>query len=357
MSSPVSPSPTDTTRTRVGIAGVTGYAGYELWRLLQAHPWVQVSALSGGRGAGSTLAQSWPGLEGQTIAAVDALTVDWARDLDVVFLALPHGVSGEYVAQLQQAGLLARQGGKLRVIDLGADFRLKDPAAYAAAYHAPHPCPDLLEVAVYGLPEVFGQEIVTAPIIANPGCYPTATALGARALIAAGCTGPVHTSCVSGISGAGRKAGPRTLYGEVQESVVAYGVGGTHRHVPEMEQLLQRSVIFTPHLVPMIRGMLATVTMEAPESLDSSTLAEITRSLYAGAPAVFVRSEPPATRDVRGTGAGHVFTTVDSERRTAQAFVAIDNLGKGAAAQAVHNLNLMLGFPELTGVPTTPLLP
>lgn len=338
---------------RVGLAGVTGYAGLEAWRLLSAHPHFTVTRLAAGRGAGATLGASWPALHVGAETPVEALTVEWAQGLDALVLALPHGISAPYLASLQAASGLAG----LRVVDLGADFRLRDTGTYARAYGARHPCPDLLDGAVYGLPEVHRAAIASATLVANPGCYPTATTLGARVLLAAGCAGPVFSSCVSGVSGAGRKPGPRTLYCEVQDSVVAYGVGGRHRHVPEMEQELGCPVVFTPHLVPMIRGMLASVSMAAPAALTEAGLQATVAELYASEPLVVVRDVPPATRDVRGTGLAHLHVCLDRERHVAQAFVAIDNLGKGAAAQAVQNLNLMFGLPETTGIPTTPLLP
>jgi len=342
-----------TSPLRVGLAGVTGYAGFEAWRLLQTHPHFEVVRLAAGRGAGSTLADSWPALGPAGSMPIGKLTIDFARGLDVLVLALPHGLSAPYMASLKAEGILDT----LRVLDLGGDFRLQNTMTYAEAYGARHPCPEILEQAVYGLTEFHRSAIATAPLVANPGCYPTATALGARILLAAGCGGPVHASCVSGVSGAGRKPGSRTLYCEVQDSVVPYGVGGTHRHVPEMEQELCSPVIFTPHLIPAIRGMLATVTMAAPSGLTLEQLQAAGQELYADEPLVMVRDVPPATRDVRGTGLSHIHLCLDPVRHVAQAFVAIDNLGKGAAGQGLQNLNVMFGFPETLGIPTIPLLP
>ncbi len=339
---------------RIGIAGVTGYAGYEALRLLTSHPGVVVERLAAGRGAGAPLADSWPTLTGRVVPAVGALAVDWAEGLDAIVLALPHGVSGGFVAQLAAAGLL---DAGLRVIDLGADFRLRSPAAYEAAYGAAHPAPDLLSEAVYGLPELGRDGIASARIVANPGCYPTATALGGRVLLEAGCAGPVISTCLSGVSGAGRKASLGTAYCEVSESAHAYGVGGVHRHVPEMEQVLGAPVSFAPHLVPLQRGLLATVTMAAPARLTAEALRAEAHSLTDGEPLLVLRDAPPATRDVRGTGCAHLSVALDQRRGVAQVFVAIDNLGKGAAAQAVQNLNLVLGLEETTGIPTQAVLP
>ena len=339
---------------RIGIAGVTGYAGYEALRLLSSHPGVVVERLAAGRGAGVPLAESWPTLSGQAVPAVESLSVDWAAGLDAVVLALPHGISGGFVAQLAEAGLLD-QG--LRVVDLGADFRLRSPEAYEAAYGAAHPAPELLSEAVYGLPELGREAIAAARIVANPGCYPTATALGGRVLLQAGCAGPVLSTCLSGVSGAGRKASLGTAYCEVSESAHAYGVGGVHRHVPEMEQVLGAPVSFSPHLVPLQRGLLATVTMVAPARLTADALRAEALALTDGEPLLVFRDQPPATRDVRGTGCAHLAVALDARRGVAQAFVAIDNLGKGAAAQAVQNLNLVLGIEETAGIPTHAVLP
>ena len=339
---------------RIGIAGVTGYAGLELLRLLTAHPGFVVGKLAAGRGAGVPLAESWPALSGRALPSVDALSLDWAEGLDALVLALPHGVSGGFVAALAEAGILDRG---LRVVDLGADFRLRSAAAYEEAYGAPHPAPHLLNEAVYGLPELGRDGIASARIVANPGCYPTATALGGRLLLEAGCAGPVLSTCLSGVSGAGRKASLGTAYSEVSESAHAYGVGGAHRHVPEMEQVLGAPVSFVPHLIPLQRGLLATVTMAAPARLTLEALKAEAQALTEGEPLLVFRDRPPATRDVRGTGCAHLSVALDARRGVAQAFVAIDNLGKGAAAQAVQNLNLLFGVPEATGIPTQAVLP
>ncbi len=340
-------------RHKVGIAGVSGYAGVELLRLVLGHPHLELAALAGGSSAGRTVAQLWPGLAGHPglprVSSMDELAE--MDDLDFIFLALPHGVSGPWLAA--HPGLLDRT----RVIDLGADFRLRDPAAYAAAYGRPHPIPALLDTAVYGLPELHGDRIPGARLVANPGCYPTATALAALPLVEAGLARWVVSSCVSGVSGAGRKPGARNLYCEVQESVVAYGLAGSHRHTPEMEQTLGLPVSFTPHLVPMVRGMLATVCMGVTDNADLDAISGIYQGRLGDCPAVRLRDTAPATGEVRGTALAHVHVAVDAQRRVVTATCAIDNLGKGASAQAVHNLNLMLGLPELTGLPTVPLLP
>lgn len=339
------------TRIRTGIAGVSGYAGVELLRLVLGHPWLQLSALGGGRSAGQRVEHIWPALQDSSaLPAVQPLD-ELGPGLDLLFLALPHGVSGPWLAARKE--LL----GSTRVVDLGADFRLRDAAVYARAYGRPHPAPELLQTAVYGLPEVNGSALREARLVANPGCYPTATALAALPLVEAGAAEWIVSSCLSGVSGAGRRAGPRNLYCEVQESAVAYGLAGSHRHTPEIEQTLGQPVTFTPHLVPMVRGMVATVAMKVTENTDLDSIPELYRSRLGHCAAVRLRSTAPATADVRGTGLAHVHVAVDSERRVCTATCVIDNLGKGAAAQAVQNANIMLGLPELTGVPTLPLLP
>ncbi len=335
--------------TRVGIAGVSGYAGVELLRILSAHPRVEVAALSAGRSAGQPLAQVWPGLQGPALEleALDAAA--WAERCDVVFLALPHGVSSSFVPALLDNGA--------RVIDLGADFRLRDPAVYAAAYGHAHPAPALLPEAVYGLPEAHRDRLAGARLVAVPGCYPTATSIAALPLVEAGLADVVISDCMSGISGAGRSPGARNLYAEVQESVTAYGLAGTHRHTVEMEQLLGVPVVFTPHLVPMVRGMFATVKIRLPRPVDQASLHELYQRRYADHPAVTVIDAPPATRDLRGTANAQVHVAVDQQRGVATVCCAIDNLGKGAAGQAVHAFNLALGLPETLGLPMVPLLP
>jgi N-acetyl-gamma-glutamyl-phosphate reductase len=322
----------------------------ELFRILHHHPHVEVTALAAGRAAGQPLGAIWPGLQGVSAPPVVALdAAHLAAHCDAVLLALPHGVSGGVVPELLSRGL--------RVIDLGADFRLRDPATYAAAYGKPHPAPSLLSEAVYGLPEQNRDAIKGARLVANPGCYPTATALAVLPLVRAGLADRVLSSCLSGVSGAGRKPSPKNLYCEVQESAVAYKIAGSHRHTPEMEQTLGVPVVFTPHLVPMRRGMLATVFVAPTRSVSGPEVAALYAEAYANEPLVTVCDRPPSTADVRGTGCAHVHVAVDTARRSITAICVIDNLGKGAASQAVHNLNLSAGLPETAGLPLLPILP
>lgn len=335
---------------RVGIAGVSGYTGVELFRILHQHPHTTITALAAGRMAGQPLPDIWPGLRDTDAPPVTALDPDQlAEQCDAVFLALPHGVSGSIVPALLERGL--------RVIDLGADFRLRDPDVYAAAYGEPHPAPALLAEAVYGLPELNREAIRGARLVANPGCYPTATTLAAAPLVRAGLAGRIVSSCLSGVSGAGRKPGARNLYCEVQESAVAYKIAGKHRHTPEMEQVLGVPVVFTPHLVPMRRGMVATVFAQPTGETSLEALQALYADAYRDEPLVSVCPAPPATADVRGTARAHVHVDYDAERSTITAVCVIDNLGKGAASQAVHNLNLSAGLPETAGLPLLPILP
>lgn len=335
----------------VGIVGISGYAGIELNRILETHPLVRVSMVAAGRAAGEALDGSWPGVDPRgTITIEEADPARLAERCEVVFLALPHGVSAPLVRPLLDAGLT--------VIDVGADFRLKDPAAWARTYGSEHVAPDLLADAVYGLPEQNREALHGARLVACPGCYPTAVAVAALPLLDAGLGEFLIASCMSGVSGAGRKAGSRNLYGEVNDSAVAYGMGGTHRHVVEMEQLLGVPVSFTPHLVPMTRGMLATVHMRPSGPLPTqAALLELFERRYAGHPMVQVARKPPATREVRGTARARVYPVVDPVRGVITVTSAIDNLGKGAAGQAVHCMNLALGLPETTGLPVHPFLP
>lgn len=336
---------------RAGIVGISGYTGVELHRILSAHPAVQITALAAGRSAGQALDDSWPGLDPTRQQVItEPVPSALAEACDVVFLALPHGVSARLAVPLLAAGVT--------VIDLGADFRLRDPAVWADAYGSDHPAPDLLAEAVYGLPERNRDAIRGARLVACPGCYPTATAIAALPLVEAGLADLVISDCLSGVSGAGRKPGKRTLYGEVHESATAYGVGGTHRHVPEMEQLLGVPVVFTPHLIPMTRGMHATVHVRPAGPVPSrAQLLDRYRQRYADHPMVTVTDASPETRQVRGTAGARVSPTSDATRGVITVTAVIDNLGKGAAGQAVHCMNLALGLDETAGLPTHALFP
>lgn len=336
-------------KVSIGIAGVTGYTGVELLRLLSTHPHAEITALCAGQNAGKKLGESWAGLGAFGERTVEAIDVDaLGARCQVVFLALPHGVSAKLAGPLLDAGVI--------VIDLGADFRLHDPAVHARAY-GPHPHPELLARAVYGLPEQHREALRGAKLVANPGCYPTATAIAALPLVEAGLADWVVADCISGVSGAGRSPGPKNLYCEVQESLSAYSIAGTHRHTPEIEQTLGVPVTFTPHLAPLRRGMLATVHVRPKRPVTLGELQALYAARYADHPMVTVRDVPPATAEVRGTARAAVHVALDAERGVITAVCAIDNLGKGASGQAVHCMNLALGLPEDAGLPNLPLLP
>ncbi|MFT5434373.1 MAG: N-acetyl-gamma-glutamyl-phosphate reductase [Myxococcota bacterium] len=344
------------TRLRVGVAGASGYVGFELLRLIRQHPHLDLTVVAAGRAAGSAVQESWPALTGLAEASLVMQTVDvdaFADRCDAVFLALPHGVSAPVAA-----GLLGRG---VTVVDLGADFRLKDPATYERYYGAPHPHPELLEQAVYGLVEFNREALVGATLIANPGCYPTAVALAARPLVDAGwCDGWLVADCLSGVSGAGRNPTSSNMFCTAGESARAYGVGGQHRHTPEIEQTLGVQVTFNPHLVPMSRGMVATVHIRLDaERIEGMTLSGVRGAFdrYAEETMVVLRDDVPSTADVRGTNRAHIHVALDRERRVITAVCVIDNLVKGAAGQAVQALNVAKGFDEISGLPRFPLLP
>ncbi len=337
---------------RVGIVGVSGYTGVELLRIVSQHPDLNVSYAAAGRAAGVAVTNSWPGLTGLLdhlqIEAFDVATC--AERCDVVFLALPHGIAASVARQLLDA--------KRVVVDLGADFRLRDPAVYERFYRLEHPSPDLLTQATYGLVELQREALRGATLIANPGCYPTAVALAAAPLVEAGLTdGWLIADCLSGVSGAGRKAGSRNLFCEVAESAGAYGMAGSHRHVPEIEQTLGISVTFTPHLVPMVRGMVATVHTRPGTKVSSDELSTLYAERYDGEAMITLRDTIPRTADVRGSNRAHIHPAIDTERGVISVTCVIDNLLKGASGQAVQALNVALGLPETRGLPMFPVLP
>lgn len=352
----------------VAIVGVSGYAGGELARLLARHPRTRVTHVVSGTYAGQPLCRAFPGLAGTPTGQLicqkpDALTAAMAAD--VVFLAQESG------AAMRVAGEILALG--KRVIDLSADFRLRDVEAYERWYRIEHEAANLIHegFVAYGLPELNRQYIEGAPLVANPGCYPTATILALAPLLSQGLieTKGIVVDAKSGVSGAGRsKHTLEYMYAEVNESIKPYGVGGVHRHVPEIEQELSVhaapahiTLTFTPHLVPMTRGLLA--TCYAPLAREDTATEDILAALegaYREAPFVVVRGEAgeyPATKDVYGSNFCHLGAKVDSRTNTVIVTSVIDNVVKGAAGQAVQNMNLMFGFPETAGLEGTGLWP
>ncbi|MFL5727049.1 MAG: N-acetyl-gamma-glutamyl-phosphate reductase [Chloroflexota bacterium] len=349
-------------RVRVGIVGATGYVGAELVRLLARHPDVEIVGLTARGRAEEPIGGTHAHLA-TTGLTIDAATPD---DVDAVFLALPHGTAARLVPDIAARGTA--------IIDLGPDFRLRDPADYPRWYGFDHPTPELLDDAVYGLPELHRPELEalrTAPraIVGSPGCYPTTTLLALAPLARAGLIGDLVVDAKSGVSGAGRDPKPEMMFGEVNESVKAYGVGG-HRHVAEIEQELAwlggstgvtnpgaAGVDFLPHLIPMTRGILSACHVRPTRSVGQAELDDLYASAYADEPFVTVVAAPPATKHV--TGSNHVRVHVSADPRTGRvlAIAVLDNLVKGAAGQAVQALNLVHGLPETAGLEQLPLAP
>jgi N-acetyl-gamma-glutamyl-phosphate reductase len=334
-----------TEAVRAAIVGASGYAGAELVRLLADHPNVEIAALYGRNREGRPLAEEFPHLAPLGLRFVDG--EPGPGDHDVVFLALPHGQSAELAVRLADGGTT--------VVDIGSDLRLRDPAAYPDWYGFDHPAPDALADAVYGLTEFARDRLVGARLIANPGCYPTATLLALTPFARAGVlSGEVVVDAKSGVSGAGRSAGSDFLYTELEGGTKAYGIP-RHRHTPEIAQGLAAAgadgigLTFVPHLIPQVRGIISTCYLQLTDDLDDDRLRSILDEAYAGEPFVHPMEKPPSSKLAAGSNHAFVFAARTGERR-AVAIGAIDNLGKGAAGQAVQNMNVALGLPETAGL-------
>lgn len=341
---------------RVGVVGGTGYTGVELVRLLAQHPQAELAVITSRGEAGKPVAELFPNLRGRVELAFSAPDFEALASCDVVFFATPNGTAMGQVPALLDAGV--------RVIDLAADFRFTDAELWSQWYGMEHACPELLAEAVYGLPEVNRGAIAGARLVANPGCYPTAVQLGLIPLVEAGvvATDGLVADCKSGVSGAGRGASVGTLLCEASESFKAYGVGG-HRHLPEIRQGLARAaghevgLTFVPHLTPMIRGIHATLYARLTDtSVDLQALFE---ARYADEPFVDVMpaGSLPETRSVRGANTCRIAVHRPQDGDTVVVLSVIDNLVKGAAGQAVQNMNLMCGLPETAGLDAIALLP
>jgi N-acetyl-gamma-glutamyl-phosphate reductase len=340
---------------KVGIVGGTGYTGVELLRLLAPHPEVDLLAITSRGDAGTAVADMFPSLRGKVaLKFVDPKDASLEK-CDVVFFATPNGIAMQQARALLDAGV--------RVIDLAADFRIKDIAVWEQWYGMTHAAPDLVAEAVYGLPEVNREAIRKARLVANPGCYPTAAQLGLLPLIEAGCVDHGHliADCKSGVSGAGRKAETHILFAEASDNFKAYGVGG-HRHLPEIRQGLARAaggevgLTFVPHLTPMIRGIHATLYARITREEDFQSLYE---KRYAGEPFVDVMpaKSQPDTRSVRSSNICRIALHRPQGGDTLVVLSVIDNLTKGAAGQAVQNMNLMFGLDECIALSHVPVLP
>ena len=337
---------------RVGIAGATGYTGVELVRLLAQHPETVVVLAGTESYQGQHLAEVYPHLRERVDLVGQEASPEALAECDVMFASLPHGLT------MALAPAVLAAGGRL--IDLGADFRLRDVTVYERWYRKAHTAPDLMAQAVYGLPELYREQIRGARLVGNPGCYPTACALAAAPLLKAGVveTEGIIFDAKSGVSGAGRGVNLGVHFSEVNENFKAYNIAGTHRHTPEIEQTLSdlagRPVVvsFTPHLVPMTRGILATgyFTLKAERTTDQ--LVDLFREFYAGEPFVRVRpaGELPTTKQVWGSNYCDIGLQVDPRTGRVLVISVIDNLVKGAAGQAVQNMNLLFGLPETTGL-------
>ncbi len=331
------------------VMGASGYVGTELLRLLAGHPDIDVVQATGDRHAGTAVADLYPSLAAAyPTMSLDATDPAVLADCDVVFLALPHGTSQGIVPGLR---------GRAKVIvDLSADFRLKDPSLYPIWYGDEHRCPELLAEAAFGIPELFRTELSGATLIAAAGCYVTAAALALAPLVRAGVVSPtgVVVDAASGVSGAGRAAKTNTHFNAVDEDFCAYGLL-THRHTPEIEQASGAQVIFTPHLAPMNRGILATVYAR-PEVADPDPLG-VLRAAYDGEPFVVVDERPPSTKAALGSNCAHLTARHDRRTGWVVAIAALDNLTKGAAGQAIQCANLALGLAETAGLPLAGLYP
>jgi N-acetyl-gamma-glutamyl-phosphate reductase len=329
---------------RTAIVGASGYAGAELVRLLAAHPGVEIDALYARGRDGSPLADEFPHLAPLGLRLVDG---EPEPGIDVAFLALPSGASAELAVRLAEGGTT--------VIDIGSDLRLRDPAAYPIWYGYEHPAPEALGKAVYGLPELARDRLRGAHLIANPGCYPTAALLALVPFARTGLLrGDVIVDAKSGVSGAGRGAGTDFLYTELEGGTKAYAVGG-HRHHPEISQGLAAegaetvALIFVPHLVPQVRGIIATCYLTLADDRDDVALRAILEDAYGNEPFVHPVDQPPSSKLASGSNHAFVFAARTAPGR-AVVISAIDNLGKGAAGQAVQNMNAALGLPETTGL-------
>lgn len=340
---------------KVGIVGGTGYTGVELLRLLAQHPEVQLRAITSRKEAGMPVSDMFPSLRGRVALKFVEPGDAGLTSCDVVFFATPNGIAMQETRALLDAGV--------RVIDLAADFRIQDVAQWEKWYGMKHACPDLIAEAVYGLPEINRSKIKGARLIANPGCYPTAAQLGFMPLIEAGLADTSHlvADCKSGVSGAGRKAEVAALFSEAADNFKAYAVAG-HRHLPEIKQGLALmagkavNLTFVPHLTPLIRGIHATLYVRVTGETDLQALYE---KRYAGE--YFVDVLPagmhPDTRSVRGSNVCRIAIHRPQGGDVAVVLSVIDNLTKGAAGQAVQNMNILFGLPETMGLQHIPLLP
>jgi N-acetyl-gamma-glutamyl-phosphate reductase len=335
---------------KVGIINVTGYTGVELARLLHQHPKVELASVTGRSAAGKKLGEVFPHL-----ADIDLIIKAELGDVELAFSAMPHKDSAKEVIPRLQKGV--------KVVDISADFRLKDPALYEQWYGFKHPAPQLLKEAVYGLPELHRTEIAKARLIANPGCYPTSAILALAPAVKAKLIGKdIFIDSKSGVSGSGRSLSLDTHYSEVNEDTSAYALEG-HRHMPEIAQELMGlnptppSITFVPHLVPMTRGILSTCYAPLVKKISEKELKKLYKDFYKGEPFVRVPDAPPHTKHTWGNNNCLVYPVIDPRANRLIVVSCIDNLMKGAAGAAIQNMNLMLGLPETMGIEALAIYP
>jgi len=341
-------------KIRAGIINVTGYIGAELARILCQHPQVELVTVTGRSAAGQKLGDVFPSFAG-TKYTIEA---ELDSETDIAFSAMPHKSSAEVILPLLKQGI--------KVVDASADFRLKNADEYPKWYGFTHPSPELLREAVFGLPELHGNEIASASLIANPGCYSTGAILALAPIVREGLIAPdIVVDSKSGVSGAGRTLGLTTHYSEVNENICAYSLGG-HRHLPEIEQELKTlnptfspSITFVPHLVPMTRGILSTCYAKLADGcqLSAISLKQLYREFYKYAPFIRITTKPPHTKHAWGNNFCLIYPTIDAKTGRLIVISCLDNLVKGGAGQAVQNMNLLFDLPETTGLEALAIYP
>jgi len=344
------------TKYKIGIIGATGYTGSELVRILINHPDVEISLITSESRAGEKFSDVHPffqGIEDRKLVSINQIENVY---LDLVFLALPHGVSMDFVKKFHKK--------TFKIVDLSGDFRLNSGADYEEWYHKKHIYPRGIEDAVFGCPELFANKIKEAKLVANPGCFPTTAILGLAPLIANGLVEKeeIIIDSKSGVTGAGVKSNPVNMYSNVNDNFKAYGLK-THRHTIEIQNILDQLagektlVQFTPHLLPVDRGILSTIYARPVGSMDQEQLMQRYTEFYAHAPFVRIRNQAPAIKDVRGSNYCDLHVSFDARTNRIIIISVIDNLVKGAAGQAVQNMNLMLGINETQGLNQVPVNP
>ena len=343
-------------RYNVGIIGATGYTGSELVRLLLEHPDINLKVVTSESSSGQKYSDIYQHFDELTDVVLESMDNIKNYELDLVFLALPHGISMDFV---KDYGL-----DKFRIIDLSGDFRLPTKEMYEQWYHKVHACPEYIEQAVFGMPELFRDEIRNAQLVANPGCYPTSAILALAPLLKQELIDPndIVVDSKSGVTGAGAKAKPKTHFPEVFGNFAAYGLR-SHRHTPEIQSTLGKfsgnevSVIFTPHLLPIDRGILSTTYSRPLDEMSAELVREIYLNFYDREHFVRILDSPPSVKHVRGSNYCDIYVTYDERTNRILTVSTIDNLVKGAAGQAIQNMNIMFGLIERTGLKIPPLSP